>query len=112
MEEWTDIGTEYVSADEIQPECPDWFMFNEWYYLVFGLRGTGNYFMSHEPFGNWTKPENNIVDCGSVPKSAMFKDKRIFVGFKCYDDFADRLFAAEVKQNPDGTLLFEKFAIE
>ncbi len=103
---WEDMGTAYLSPDKSQPECPDWFEWNRCYYLVVGLHGVGHYLYSDKPFGPWISPENNIIPCGNVPKSALLGNRRIFMGFVGIDGYAGELRAAEAVQKPDGTLGF------
>ncbi|HVZ16359.1 MAG TPA: hypothetical protein VG897_04530, partial [Terriglobales bacterium] len=35
------------------PECPDYFYWNGWYYLIFSLNGEARYRMSRQPMGPW-----------------------------------------------------------
>ncbi len=114
---WQDAGCTMIwrehttpeSADwNAQPECPDWFQMGHFYYLIFGIGGVSYYGYSTEPYGGWLFPENNLIPCGAVPKSAILPDsgRRIFMGFRRENGYAGDLCATEAVQNPDGTLRF------
>jgi len=99
------------------PECPDYFFWNGWYYLIFGLDGIAHYRMSTQPFGPWLRPAVDTFD-GSrlaiVMKTAAFTgNRRIGVAFlasrKEDKDDGERMYAGstlfrEITQNADGTL--------
>lgn len=70
---WHDMGTVIVSDSEKQPECPDWFRMGEYYYITYAYGGKSHYAFSHDRFGEggWIVPENNLIPCGNVPKSAL-----------------------------------------
>ena len=91
-----------------QPECPDYFKWGDYYYLVFGIDGSSRYVYSRKPYGEWMYPDE-VIPCGNVPKSAMLPGtgRRIFCGFLCEDGYAGSLCAAEAVQQSDGRLRFE-----
>lgn len=91
------------------PECPDWFFFGGYYYLVFGIGSVSRYLYSKEPIGPWICPEDDRIPCGSVPKSAELPGtgRRVFMGFRSEGGYAGSLCAAEAFPNGDGTLRFE-----
>lgn len=99
-------------SDGSQPECPDWFEMGEYYYLVWSIGGRARYAYSRDPFGRdgWTIPEDNILDCGSVPKSAListdckYRGERIFVGFVPENGYAGHFIMKRTLQKSDGRL--------
>lgn len=98
-----------------QPECPDWFAMGDYYYLVWSEGGRARYAFAKTPFGDegWTIPDDNIIDCGNVPKSALcpWNGERVFIGFVPEGGYAGSAVAARTIQAPDGTLGFEKFTL-
>lgn len=99
------------------PECPDYFRWNDWYYLVFSLDGKAHYRMSRQPMGPWLRPAVDIFDDSSVAivmKTAAFTDnRRIGVAYlssrRDDKDNGERLYAGhtlfrEIIQHNDGTL--------
>ena len=115
MKDFEDLGPVIVWNDSSQPECPDWFEMGGRYYLVWSIGGRARYAFSDEPFGEggWTIPEDNIIDCGSVPKSAVigtdceYKGERIFVGMVGEDGgYAGHVVMKRTVQKPDGRLEF------
>lgn len=107
MESWRDEGPVFKIGVGDQPECPDWFKWGDYYYLIAGLRGVGSYFYSKSPFEGWISPENNAIPCGTVPKGAFLGDRLVFCGFVSEGGYAGALSATEAEQNPDGTLSFK-----
>ena len=98
------------------PECPDYFEWNGWYYLAFGLRGHTHYRMSRAPFGPWLRPAVCTLDSirSRVMKTAAFGANRrlaaAFVGCREGDrddgriQYAGNAVFRELVQNADGTL--------
>lgn len=60
------------------PECPDYFFWNGWYYLIFSQYGTAHYRMSRAPFGPWRQPKVDTFDgsAAHVMKTAAFTGGR------------------------------------
>jgi hypothetical protein len=60
------------------PECPDYFAWNGWYYLVFSNEGVARYRMSRQPFGPWLRPRVDTLDgpAARVIKTAAFGPNR------------------------------------
>lgn len=96
----------YVSDTADQPECPDYFEKDGYYYLVFSLRGQGQYLYSKLPFEGWKKPENPIIPCSSVPKAAVFGGKIIFTGFKAECGYAGTMTFRTADTGENGELEF------
>jgi len=98
------------------PECPDYFFWNGWYYLIFSHGGAAHYRMSRAPFGPWHRPRVDTFDGGAayVMKTAAFTGgRRIGVAFigtrKGHKDMGRLLFGGqmvlrEIIQHEDGTL--------
>jgi len=112
MQGWEETEPIVILDTQDQPECPDYFYHNGWYYLIYSIRGAARYFMSKDPFGPWDVPENNIIiheNC-RVPKTAKLgKDRIMAAGFIV--DPPERGYAGyvvfnEMLQQPDGTFKF------
>ncbi|MBN2583862.1 MAG: hypothetical protein JXL80_12415 [Planctomycetes bacterium] len=98
------------------PECPDYFAWNGWYYLLFSHGGIAHYRMSRQPLGPWTRPTVDMLNgpMGRVMKTAPFTGgRRIGVSFISWlADPADNdrwqwdgnMLFQELLQAPDGTL--------
>ena len=98
------------------PECPDYFFWNGWYYLLFGLELRTYYRMSRQPFGPWIRPPADCLtnSMPGVTKTAPFgRDRRIGVGWigsrQGDKDTGSWLWAGhtafrEIIQLPDGQL--------
>jgi beta-fructofuranosidase len=98
------------------PECPDYFYWNGWYYLLFGLNWMAHYRMSRSPYGPWIRPKVDTFDgmLMAVMKTAPYHhNRRIGVAFlgsrKDNLDQGDRDYAGnavfrELVQLEDGTL--------
>ena len=105
---WEQMDPFIVPGYTDQPECADYFHWNDWFYLVFSNKGIARYRMSRDSFGPWLKPADDLLNCPNVmvPKTAEFRDGRcISVGF-LNDDFqyASCTVFREILQNSDGTL--------
>jgi hypothetical protein len=84
-----------------EPECPDYFYKDGFYYLVYSLRGKGYYLYSRKPFSDWQTPADPIIPCKSVPKAAVWNDRLIFAGFEGNGRYAGTMTFMEaiVKEN-------------
>jgi hypothetical protein len=60
------------------PECPDYFVWNGWYYLIFSHAGMAHYRLSRRPFGPWIRPTVDTFDgaMANVMKTAAFHGNR------------------------------------
>lgn len=60
------------------PECPDYFYWNGWYYLVYSQGGNTRYLLSNKPYGPWTEPKFQAFDedWSNVVKTAEFSNGR------------------------------------
>lgn len=107
LDHWTELSDPiYIASNENQPECPDYFAFGGFYYLIFSHYGKGEYLYSDRPFDGWKKPADNRIDCKSVPKMAIWNDQIIFAGFDGGGQYGGTMTFMQAKQNPDGTLRF------
>jgi len=98
------------------PECPDYFEWNGWYYLIFSNYGVARYRRSRNPLGPWEAPPVDSFDgpMSRVMKTAQFGGKRrIGAAFvPCVegdrDDggmlYAGNVVFREIIQEADGTL--------
>jgi beta-fructofuranosidase len=91
------------------PECPDYFAWRGWHYLIFSHQGTAHYRMSRAPLGPWQKPAVDTFDGpeAMVMKTAAFTgDRRIGAAFvpPSRDVYAGKLILREIVQRADGTL--------
>lgn len=98
------------------PECPDYFEWNGWYYLVFSSEGVAHYRMSRTPLGPWQRPVVDTLDgpAARVMKTAPFgADRRIgvaWLGTRRGDtddgrlQFGGNALFRELVQHEDGTL--------
>jgi len=103
MNQWTEQEEPFFIAPEGmgEPECPDYFYKDGFYYLVYSLRGKGYYRYSRKPFSDWQTPENPIIPCSSVPKAAVWNDRLIFAGFEGNGRYAGTMtfMEAVIKEN-------------
>jgi len=100
--------TELPCDTNAQPECSDYFMLGEWYYLTYNLFGYSRYYMSKNPFGPWIRPEINCLSTPRhrVPKFAKYGKDRIYaVPYVAQSPgYGGVLTLLELKQRPDGSL--------
>jgi beta-fructofuranosidase len=98
------------------PECPDWFLWKGWYYLVYGQGGNTFYLKSKHPYGPWEYPRYQALneDWVNVAKTAEFNGgRRIVAGWipsrrdmsdKQGEVFGGNITLRELGQEDDGTL--------
>ena len=98
------------------PECPDYFKWKDWYYLVYSQGGNTSYLMSRKPYGPWIEPKFQAFDedWSNVVKTAEFLNgRRIAASWipskRDNKDNGDERFGGcillrEVIQLEDGTL--------
>ncbi len=97
----------YVSEDSTQPECPDYIVYNNKYYLIYSLNGKARYMFSDYPFDNWKTPKNSEIPCASVPKGAVWKGKIVFTGFKGIDGYGGTMTFKTATTDHNGELIFD-----
>jgi len=110
LTEWNDIGTPiYTGEDETHPECPDYFRYGDWYYLVFSLHGKAHYRYSRTPFDGWKTPKDPIIPCHNVPKAALWNGKVVFTGYRMLKErcYAGTMCFVTATADADGELRFD-----
>ena len=108
LDAWEDVGEPiYVSADEAEPECPDYFKYNGRYYLIYSLHGVAHYLYSEKPFADWRAPRDPVIPCASVPKGGIWEGKIVFTGFNRIRGYAGTLTFRSATANEKGELVFE-----
>lgn len=98
----------YVAPEGMgEPECPDYFQQDGYYYLVYSLKGKGYYQYSKKPFSDWIVPKNPLIPCKRVPKAALWNDKLVFAGFEVEDgSYAGTLTFLEAEVGENGELIY------
>jgi hypothetical protein len=83
LKNWTET-TSPLRGQGATPECPDYFKWNDWYYLLYSIGGNTCYIKSKQPYGPWEFPSTQpmIEKWGNVAKTAEFKNgRRIVVSY-------------------------------
>ena len=107
LDNWTDTGSPiYISEDSAQPECPDYFVYNGKYYLIYSLHGKAHYSVSDRPFDGFVEPENSVIPCESVPKGAIWQSEIVFAGFRRMGGYAGSMTFRRASALPNGELIF------
>ncbi|MES1215703.1 MAG: hypothetical protein ABUT20_09305 [Bacteroidota bacterium] len=116
LKNWSVRDPLIINQDDV-PECPDYFKWHDWYYLVYGRGGSTYYLKSKKPYGPWVYPESQALneDWSNVVKTAEFTNgRRIAAGWipsrRENKDNGGEIFGGcvvlrEVIQDADGTLL-------
>jgi len=75
---WTVEEPFLVPGLEGPPECPELFVWNDWWYLVFSNGLTARYRMARHPNGPWTRPREDTFEgqTARVMKTAPFTGNR------------------------------------
>ncbi len=110
LTEWQELDEPIFIAPEGmgEPECPDYFFKDGYYYLVYSLRGKGYYLYSRNPFTDWQIPDQPIIPCKSVPKAAVWQNRLIFSGFDSDGRYAGTMTFMEAVVRADGQLAYQK----
>lgn len=115
LKNWN-IEKDMLSGQHDVPECPDYFQWNGWYYLIYGQGGDTYYVKSKQPYGPWEYPESQALleQWVNVAKTAEFtKGRRIVAGWipskkenKDYgnEQFGGNIILREAYQLPNGDL--------
>ncbi len=116
LQEWRQVEPLLIPGLPGAPECPDYFSWNGWYYLVFSNEGVARYRMSRHPYGPWLKPLVEALDgpAARVMKTAAYgAERRIgaaWIGTRRGNldrgdfEFGGNILLREIVQVPDGTL--------
>lgn len=98
------------------PECPDYFYWKGWYYLVYSDNSNTSYVKSKNSYGPWEAPRYQALDEGwsNVVKTAEFlNNRRIAASWvpsrldnqdNNHEIFGGNLLFREIVQESDGTL--------
>jgi beta-fructofuranosidase len=115
LKKW-DLKEPVLTGQSSVPECPDYFLWKGWYYLVYGDNGDTYYVKSKQPYGPWEEPKFQAFNesWSNVLKTASFKnDRRISASWipsrqenkdNNGEIFGGNALFREVIQLPDGTL--------
>ncbi len=105
-----------LTGQDAVPECPDYFYWRRWYYLVYNDNSNTFYVKSKNPYGPWEQPRYQSLDEDwvNVAKTAGFSNgRRIAVGWiparfenkdNGHEIFGGNTIFREITQEPDGTL--------
>jgi len=115
LKNWT-VHDPILTGQPSTPECPDYFHWKGWYYLVYSDNSNTYYVKSRKPYGPWEAPRWQALneDWANVVKTALFKnDRRIAAAWvpnradskdRNHEIFGGNSLFREVLQEPDGTL--------
>lgn len=115
LKNW-EVQKPLLSGQRDVPECPDYFEWNGWYYLIYGQAGDTYYVKSRHPYGPWEYPRSQALleQWVNVAKTAEFKgNRRIVAGWipsrnenkdNGYERFGGSIVLREAFQLPDGDL--------
>ena len=80
LKNWSEAETPLFGQNAV-PECPDYFKWGDWYYLIYSIHGNTHYVKSGKPYGPWEYPEFQPMSekWGNVAKTAAFKNNRRIV---------------------------------
>ncbi len=114
LKNW-EVKEPLVSGQPSTPECPDYFKWNDWYYVIYSDHSLTYYLKSKGPYGPWEEPATQalIEDWSNVVKTATLGDRRIAAGWvpsrrenkdNGNEAFGGNMVFRELNQLPDGTL--------
>lgn len=115
LKNWTETASPLKGQWGV-PECPDYFKWNDWYYLLYSLGGDTYYLKSQEPYGPWEYPDSQpmVEKWGNVAKTAEFKNGRRIAAYYINDKRENKdsegqiwggsLLLRELFQKGDGSL--------
>ncbi len=116
LHEWRHEEPFLIPGFNKEPECPDHFFWNGWYYLLFGNGLVTHYRMARQPLGPWLRPTIDRLDgnLACVMKTATFTGNRrigvAWIGTREHDkddsklQWGGHLVFRELIQLADGTL--------
>ena len=110
LDQWKELDEPlYIASEDMgEPECPDYFYKDGFYYLVYSLLGKGYYLYSQMPFTGWQLPNDPIIPCKSVPKAAIWNDRLIFTGFDGKGKYAGTMTFLEAVVKENGLLAIKE----
>lgn len=115
LKNW-EVQKPLLSGQKYEPECPDYFLWNGWYYLIYGQVGDTYYVKSRNPYGPWEYPQSQalIEQWVNVAKTAEFnQNRRIIAGWipsknenkdHGHERFGGSVVLREAIQLPNGDL--------
>jgi beta-fructofuranosidase len=115
LKQWTVLDPILTGQPSV-PECPDYFLWKDWYYLVYSDGSNTYYVKSKQPYGPWSEPASQALNesWSNVVKTAAFKNGRRIAAAWVPSrhenkDNNDEIFGGnslfrEIIQLPDGTL--------
>jgi hypothetical protein len=115
LKNW-EVQKPVLTGQNSVPECPDYFFWNGWYYLVYSDNSNTFYVKSRSPYGPWEQPPYQALneDWANVVKTAQFGENRRIAAawipsrFENKDNngeiFGGNAVFREVMQAKDGTL--------
>ncbi|HEY3281344.1 MAG TPA: glycoside hydrolase family 32 protein [Armatimonadota bacterium] len=108
LKQWKEEAP-FLAGLPLVPECPDYFEWKGWYYLVFSQAGVAHYRISRSPLGPWTAPEVDVFDGDQIRvlKTAGFTgNRRLGAAFLPVspDRYAGHAVFRELIQHEDGSL--------
>jgi hypothetical protein len=118
-----EIKEPVLTGQKSVPECPDYFLWNGWYYLLYSDNSNTYYVKSKNPYGPWQEPTYQALneDWANVVKTAEFNSgRRIAAAWvpsrlnnkdNEREIFGGNAIFREVVQQEDGTL-DTKFPVE
>ena len=107
LQHWEQREPFLIPGYRDQPECPDHFEWNGWYYLLFSSEGVAHYRKSRQPFGPWEQPTVDVFDGPQlcVMKTAAFTGgRRIGAAFVPDSGYGGWVAFRELVQHADGAL--------
>lgn len=109
LNQWQELAFPIFVAPENsgEPECPDYFYKDGFYYLVYSLGGKGYYQYSEKPFECWHIPQNPIIPCKTVPKAAIWNNRLIFTGFNSNAGYAGTMTFLEAIVQKNGEMKYQ-----
>ncbi len=115
LKNW-DVQKPLISGQRHDPECPDYFFWKGWYYLIYGQGGDTYYVKSKSPYGPWEYPRSQalVEQWVNVAKTAEFTGgRRIIAGWipsknedrdYGHERFGGNVVLREAVQLPNGDL--------
>jgi beta-fructofuranosidase len=116
LHDWRQVDPFIIPGYTDVPECPDYFYWNGWYYLIFSNYGVARYRMSRQPFGPWLTPAVDTFDgpLARVLKTGAYHDNRrigvAWIGTRSGNkdegpiQFGGNALFRELVQHADGSL--------
>lgn len=77
LKDWK-VEEPLITGQPSTPECPDYFQWNDWYYIVYSDASNTYYLKSKQPYGPWQQPQSQALneDWSNVVKTAEFLNNR------------------------------------